>query len=294
MIGFAFDRFEAQRERERVRVSAVSLRHAILATIVLAAWAATVRANPPLVELGIEGTWGAGSVEDVHAVLKSAAAQILPHCGPRRLAPIIVRPGTGAPISLYAKGPKGQYQIELSARDKYWCQYAYQFAHELGHLLSNYDRRKRGVNLWFEEALCDTASLVALRGMAKSWRTAPPYRNWRDFSGSLESYADRLLAQEHRRLPPDLTMPAWLTANLPELRKKRGLSPQSELVAAYLLPLFERDPALWQTLAWLNLGPQDAEAEFAEYLAGWHRRAPAEHRPRIEKIQALFGLGGTP
>jgi hypothetical protein len=39
----------------------------------------------------------------------------------------------------------GRTRISLSATDYFWCQYAYQFAHEICHIATNYDRAPRGL-----------------------------------------------------------------------------------------------------------------------------------------------------
>ena len=204
---------------------------------------------------------------------------------------IIVRHHESTPITLYEKGPKGQYQVFLNAQGNYWGQYAYQFSHELTHILCNYDRRKEGRNLWFEEALCETASLFTMRKMAIAWKTAPPYANWADFAPHLDEYVNALLASRERRLPPDRTMPQWFREHENALSGQRHLTKDSQLVAAYLLELFEDEPSGWESLAWINLGPGDADADFHGFLESWRKRTPPQNQAFIKKIQLLFGFG---
>ncbi len=246
-------------------------------------------AAPPAIE--VVGPWGKAGGADVLRVLESAAGQLLPHAGERKLAKILVAHQEGRPITWYRKGPHGEIQIRLSARDTFWCQYTYQFAHELGHVLCNHDQRKEGRNFWFEEGLADTASLFVLRRMGDAWTKRPPYPNWKDFAPAFGHYANALLVQPHRRLPPDRTMAQWLRENLPALARERVLTPRSELAAAYLLPLFEEDPKSWEALRWINRGERDAEADLETYLRGWQGRVPERHRAFVGKIRKLFGYG---
>jgi hypothetical protein len=246
--------------------------------------------KPTLPDIKVSGDWGEGSKQDVHAVLESCAENLLRYCPERRLKTIIVRPREGVPISLFDKGPAGEYQVLLSAHDTYWSQYAYQFAHELCHLLCNYDKRKTGRNLWFEESLCETSSMFTMRKMAIAWKTKPPYENWKGFSEHLDQYVDKLLAPPARRLPPDRTMAGWFREHEASLEQQRGITVDSQLVAVYLLPIFEDEPTGWESLTWINLGPHDAEVDLRVYLQLWKERVPERHRAFIGKIQKLFGF----
>jgi hypothetical protein len=78
------------------------------------------------------------------------------------------------------------------------------------------------------------------------------------------------------------------------MRQERKLTDRSELVATYLLALFEDDPTGWVALTWLNLGEKDATLGFADYLAGWKSRCPERHRPFVNRIESLFGFGAKP
>ena len=197
--------------------------------------------------------WNADGTE-IKKVLDSAAAQILIYFPDRKLNPILVSHGQEVPITLDAKGPSGEYQVRLATGSTYWAQYSYQFAHELGHILCNYDRHHAGRNQWFEESLCETSSLFVLSRMGHAWKSDPPYPNWKDWGVHFDVYLNEILAKRSRRLPPDLTMPMWLKSNLPDLSQERRLTERSMLAATYLLPLFQDDPHGWECLNWLNLG----------------------------------------
>ena len=215
---------------------------AIAASVVLAAQPIKVESGGDPVRIEVLGEWGDAPRENVQKTLCSAAAQLLRFCPERRLGTITVRHHEGVPMTLYEKGPQGQHQVLLGARNTYWCQYAYQFSHEVGHILCNCDRRKEGRNHWFEETLCETASLFAMRRMATAWKTDPPYANWADFAPRLDQYVDSILAGRDRRLPPDRTMPQWFLERAEVLAGQRHPTPDSQLVAAYLLALFEDEP----------------------------------------------------
>ena len=71
------------------------------------------------------------------------------------------------------------YIIKLTAKDNYWCQYVYEFAHEFCHVLSNHSRLIGCKNEWFHEAICELASIFTLRRMSrKGWFESEGVFQW--------------------------------------------------------------------------------------------------------------------
>ncbi len=246
--------------------------------------------RPPELRITVVGDWGEAPRENVEKLLRSAAGELARQVPDRTLPAIIVSPGEGSPITLFDKAPGGETQVRLTARGLFWSQYVYQFSHELGHVLCNYEKRSAGGNAWFEEAVCETSSLFVLRRLAVTWQKDPPYENWRGFAPRMDDYANAILARRDRRLAPDTTMPQWYRARQQELRKQEHPTADSMLVAAYLLPLFEDEPNGWQALAWLNQDKSDGQKDFEGYLRAWHGRTPEQHKAFIVKIMRLFGF----
>ncbi len=82
-----------------------------------------------------------------------------------RKTKVLVSKGAHGPIVLFKKGENGEHLIKLATEKLHWAQYAYQFSHEICHVLCGYENDHQG-NLWFEETLCETASLYCLRRMS--------------------------------------------------------------------------------------------------------------------------------
>ena len=95
---------------------------------------------------------------------------------------------------------KRPYQVFLSATDTYWSQYVYQFSHELCRILTHFDRYRTHKHKWFEESLCELASLHVLRSLAKVWKEDPPSEV---FEASAFARHHQSYAEEVEREDPD-------------------------------------------------------------------------------------------
>jgi hypothetical protein len=252
------------------------------AAIVLLVLATSGFAGSPL-RIVAEGDWKA-SPADVLAVLRSATTPLWREFPDRDLAPIKVLPD-GGPIVLYDRGNDGGYTVKLATAGNLWAQYAYQFSHEFCHILCNY--KKGGAqNKWFEESLCELASIYSLRRMSEEWKTNPPYPNWKSYSAALHAYAQDLIAKTE--VPADLA--GWYEANRQALAGKADDRPKNRVLAVRLLPLFEQHPELWGAIAYLNKGGKRNDQDFAAYLQEWHDQAPRQYGPRIAEIAGLLGV----
>jgi len=228
--------------------------------------------------------WG-GRIPDVSKVLNSSAESLWPYFPGRTLTPILVDP-KGGPITLFNRGPHGEYLVRLNTGGQHWAQHAYQFAHEFAHILANYNEHERS-NKWFEESICEMASLFALRRMSETWKDRPPYPNWKDYSPALAKYADERI--QAAQLPPGKTLAQWFHENEPQLRKEPCLRDKNTIVAVVLLPLFEKQPENWEAITWLNDGKSHGDRTFAKYLVDWQAQVPEKRRPIVRQIAEKFG-----
>ncbi len=120
-------------------------------------------------------------------------------------------------------------------------------------------------NQWFEETLCETASLFALKNLAARWESSPPAPRWSEAAKKLRRFFDHLVSEGHRRLPLHTPLSAWLQENEEQLRKDPCLRKKNEVVANLLLPLFRDDPQDWAALRYLNLDAADARNSLRDY-----------------------------
>ncbi|MGC4006015.1 MAG: hypothetical protein QM811_24000 [Pirellulales bacterium] len=237
----------------------------------------------------LDDDWGTASKADIRAVCASAGNELMTNVPERALPTLVVgNDAGGVPITLFKRGANGEIRIRLTPRDAYWSQYAYQFAHELCHVLCDY-RDVPNDQKWFEESLCEAASIFVIRRMGESWKTAPPYPNWKSYAASLTKYADDHAAKTGKLDEPSFA--AWYRAHEPALRKTGTDRPLNQIVAVHaLLPLLEAEPKHWRALGWLNQWDAATRPTFAEYLRDWHARVPDEHKSFVAAVAAKFEI----
>jgi hypothetical protein len=233
--------------------------------------------------------WGEARIQDIEKVLYSAAREILAYVEQERALDIIVRHSGSVPKTLYQRGANGEFIVQLTASGRHWAQFAYQFSHEFCHVLAMNSKVTDNPNQWFEESLGHTASLFSLRRMATTWRSSPPYPNWKDYASSLRDYAQDDI-DETQSLSSDMTFAEWFGENEESLREDPYLRAKEKIVANQLLSLFEANPDGWGAITYLNLSKPDRKQTFEEYLNDWHSRVPRKYEPLVEKIGRTFGL----
>lgn len=247
----------------------------------------------------IEGGWGNSDVRDIHRVLDSVVAVLLPQSQHQRRIAVRVVHRFGNPMVAYERGAEGEYIVYLTARNDRWYQFAYEFSHEFCHILSNFDRKGRGGEIvrdsqWFEEAICETASLFTLRQLATTWDAAPPDARWAGYGHHFQEYLDRFLAEPHRQPSHDQTLAEWFRNNAEGLHDKPYQRAKNELVAKALLPLFERNPGNWAALDFINADYPTGDKKFRDYLLAWQEACPQDLRSFVGEIIEMFGLSAVP
>lgn len=235
--------------------------------------------------------WGEGFHADIYMLLSDVFKHLTRHLQVVSHGEIYVEPGCDDyPEVRYRNSTSDPYLVLLSARDRNWCQYSYQFAHELCHILSNYEQLRLPQSNWFHESLCELASIYVLRQMARTWRESPPYPHWADYSESLNSYTAEIFTRPTNTLPAGQSFQEWLSLNEGGLRENPYKRTLNCLVAVRLLPLFEQNPEIWRTIPYL---PNSA-ADLHIYLDDWTLACPVSDRIFVQNIKvALFDSGGT-
>ncbi len=230
-----------------------------------------------------QANWGETSPLRIQALLTGVASHLLELLRTPLMGTVIVAPTAcpvDDPVTLYRSSPAEPYQVLLSARGDYWCQFAYQFSHELCHILSGYENLRGNPNRWFHEAICEIASVFTIRRMAERWLTCPPFPAGAGYSGSLARYAEALLSQKERRMPTGMSLCSWLLAEEGSLRQDPYIRDKNAVVAYSLLPIFESEPQGWNTI----LSLPDSSALIDDYVCEWRLQVDPADQPFLDRI----------
>lgn len=167
----------------------------------------------------LECDWGVAQRGDIRTLLLDVASHIVRELRDPFVKTIHIMnlPGQ-SPRSFYRSPDATKHEVNLTAKDRKWSQFAYQFSHEFCHILSGHDRLRDNPNNWFHEAICELASFFVLRRMAERWPVDPPFAHWSDYSAALADYAE-CEARKYRRATPAGSFSAWLRTNEWELRR---------------------------------------------------------------------------
>lgn len=230
------------------------------------------------------------SARDIKALCDSAGRELWKHFPDYKIEKFVIKRGRGGPISLFKRNNQGEIVIRLDTGNQLWCQYSYQFTHEFCHVLAGYEEDDPG-NKWFEETLAETASLYALRAMAKSWKTDPPYGHWKNYRDALRDYSDKTIRKWSGIYEIYAKgLPGFYKAHQAELAKEPCNRELNGAMALVFLRLFEEDPSRWGAIRWLNKAPSPKGETFEQFLTKWHKAVPEKHKPFVKKVADLFGV----
>ena len=202
--------------------------------------------------------------------------------------PIWVGRSESGPIVLYQRGKNGEYIVNLNTENRYWCQYAFQFSHEIGHILCGY-KDGDSSNLWFEETIGEISSLYTLLRLEEVWKHNPPYPHWIEYAPEFTKYANERILKYENEIPANL--PAWFQENENLLSKEPIDRPRNVSLAIRLLPLFEKFPEGWSACAYLNEKKRKEIKSYASHLNDWQDACPLPaQKSFVKKIAAEFGI----
>lgn len=241
------------------------------------------------IEIENEG-WGEANINDIKAVLDSVADELVKAVCPLKIDKIIVKHGGENPRVFYKRSPRGKIIIRLSSSGREWNKYAYQFSHELCHVLLNYKPNSSITYEWLEESICELASLFTLRKMANSWKFSPPYPNWLEYAPLLNSYAQDFINVPAHQSPPDVSFLTWFTNYHTQLKSNPYHRELNGVIACHLLPLFEKDIYAWQAIRFLNTWNTESNEDLTQFFESWSIAVTPEIVPSVNSIAKCFGV----
>ena len=232
--------------------------------------------------------WGDSQLADIYRLLQNTASHFDRHMLPTEHSqPLVIRRRfEGVPQIIYRTSDSDPHVIFLTAHDRLWAKFAYQFAHEYFHFLSFYEGLRANRHKWFEEILGEVASIFATRQMARTWTTSPPYPNWSSYSTSLAEYSAELCTRPTRQLQPGVTLPMWFAANETQLLEDPYQRDLNGSFAIGLVEVFDLNPSLWECVRYLPC----SDGGFADYLSLWASTVSPSLRSGVLEIARLFGV----
>ncbi|MDO2453454.1 hypothetical protein [Enterobacter asburiae] len=234
--------------------------------------------------------WGDAEITDIQKVLESVINIMDTYFeSPINNNITVIHDQTNGPMVLYARGKQGEYQVLLSSKDRFWAQYTYQFSHEYCHIRTNYIGGNAKTK-WFEETICELASVFTLRRMSEIWKTSPPYENWSDYSSKLYNYADELIKSEDRNLPEGVEFSEWFKENVGDLENDRYMRKVNATIANKLLPIFEVNTKLWLAVTYLNTWVITDTDDIYQLFDNWLHSVPNELKPMVNILASEFGV----
>lgn len=158
--------------------------------------------------------------------------------------------------------------------------------------MTNFDRHRAHKHKWFEESLCELASLFVLHRLADGWKERPPpCFETEAFEPNFKTYAEEI-EQGHRQ-PGDGDFRTWLTVNLDRLEKDPFIRELNGTFAIALLGRSLEDPSLWRDCAQLNCWDANDNETFESYLDAWAKHLKARGAsPRVPNL--VKGWWGSP
>jgi len=230
--------------------------------------------------LQVDGDWGQSAPWDARRVVARmrevclAGVKLVSDRQPARLR--VEDHATGLPhIWLHTDQPDLAWiVVDIGTRD--WCKLAYQFGHELGHVLCNSWQWKSTGNppcRWLEEAMVEAFSIRGLALLAASWHRNPPFPRDSAFSKSVDQY--RVTTMEaYRRVGgplPGEPLAPWFRSNRDALDKATGVGPDEGPAILTLAAEYLRDPALIADLGAVNRWPGRSAVAIGDYLRLWSK-----------------------
>lgn len=251
--------------------------------------------NHQLSIIVMPGDWGDASIVDIQVLLDVTAKELTDHVTDLPMREVKIIRGFGSPMARTDRPADDIRLIELTVEGTYWSRFIYQFAHELCHHLCNSELYFPTVEeRWFEETLCDVASLFSLHQSSNRWQHSPPYSHWSPYADRIRDYMREYTNRIQQSSPTDFSN--WYRVhrdclrNNPCLLDAEGHRSLNEVVALHLLPVFLNDPSKWGAIRFLNLQGRKAKPSFEAYLTDWLHDTPVHHQSIIFEIADLFEL----
>ncbi len=231
--------------------------------------------------LEVQGDWGKslpGAAAAVVARMREvclAGARLLSDRQPSGIR--VENRASGSPAIWLHDDPGNVAWIIVTIGERDWCKLAYQFGHELGHVLANSwrpDSKPQPPCQWLEESLVEAFSLRGLVKLADSWEQRPPFRNDAPFANAIRRY-QRNAVENYRKVASEemgeTGMDAWFSHYRSALEHGGGRSDPAHAAVPTLLHELEADARNVEDIGALNRWAERSAVPIERYLGLWKR-----------------------
>ena len=264
--------------------------------------AAAAAAKESLLTIPVEimGSWGGSLPQDARQVILRMRAACLGELRlvsdhqPDRLR--IEDASSGPPHVWLHNDPRTIAWVVVDIAPRHWSQLAYQFGHELGHVLCNSWHAAawpRPPCQWLEEALVEAFSIRGLGRLADDWERNPPYPHDNAFSASIRKYRSDLV-ERYRAAgrPANTSLAEWFRSNSAVLEGLGGLRELLGPAIVAVVAEYGEDSRCVEDLGALNRWPERTAIPLTDYLRKWEascRELGATGRlpPRLKTLLGL-------
>ena len=172
-----------------------------------------------------------------------------------------------------------------------WCQLAYQFGHELGHVFCNsWDKlaRPSAPCQWLEESLVEAFTIRGLGRLAVSWERDPPFDGDGGFAKSIRQYRNNLLTGYAAQTSNE-SCAAWFRKARPSLDLRGGETSAEGPATLAILAELEKTNAYIEDLGAINRWPLRSGVPIEDYLSFWEMSckeigAPGRFPKRLRRL----------
>lgn len=223
--------------------------------------------------LGDSDQWGNAKISVLIQLFRSVIDEFNNLVGVSPSEPLFVQRGLlGHPR---IERNKNGCVVSLSAKGHFWSKYVYEFAHEYCHYLIGVPMEsKKETTFWFEETICNLASLTFLRRMAVCWKAYDlelvPNKQEQEVLSLLKTAApnNEMLLQFHLNENPriDKLLPDWIESKMPILSQPEYQREMYNQMAVVLFDLFEKNPDLWRVIPYLSRPSLDEYTDFRSFI----------------------------
>lgn len=168
--------------------------------------------------------------------------------------------------------------VDIGPRD--WSKLAYQFGHELGHVLCNSwdaNAKPQPPSQWLEEAMVEAFSIRGLGLLAASWERNPPFAGDAPFGAAIRQYRGNLIESYKKAASSNLAL--WFHKNRNSLENGGGPSQGAGPAVLAILAELERNPGCVEDFGAVNRWPARSKLSIGAYLTAWQASCAEIHSP---------------